>query len=412
LGSRHLGAARQSARDLARGNLTFILHGKRLKGRWHLVRLRGRPGDGKRENWLLIKGKDEYAEAGGDAAIEKFQKSVVSRRGMEGIAGASGKSWGRSGARQKSPAEAADAVKALKKKDRATSTRRGNVNLPDIGKGDAAPGFIAPQLATLVSEPPRGEGWVHEIKFDGYRLLAVIADRHAELFTRAANDWSDRFKPLCATFAHLKVPSAVIDGEVVHVAADGSMSFHGLQNALSTETLDHLRYYAFDLLHLDGVDLRARPLLERKALLEKLMAGAPETLLYSEHFAAPGDQVLSRACSLALEGIVSKRANAPYRSGRTDSWLKSKCIKEQELVIGGYTEQPKHPGTLGALLVGYFEGEALRFAGKVGTGFTQAEARTLLKKLHARGTKTSPSLGFQLRRGAAHVSSRPILSRI
>ena len=266
-------------------------------------------------------------------------------------------------------------------------------------------GFVTPQLATLVSAPPRGEGWVHEIKFDGYRLLAVMADRHAELFTRAANDWSERFKPLCAAFAKLKVSSAVIDGEVVHLADDGTFSFHGLQNALSTEKLDHLRYYAFDLLHLNGVDLRARPLTERKALLQELMAGAPDKLLYSEHFAEPGDEVLSYACDLALEGIVSKRAEAPYRSGRTDLWLKSKCIKEQELVIGGYTEQPNHPGVLGALIVGYFEGDALRFAGKVGTGFTQAEARVLLKKLQERAVKASPfaSLPTDARRGAHFV---------
>ena len=233
----------------------------------------------------------------------------------------------------------------------------------------------------------------------------MIADRHAELFTRAANNWSDRFKALCAAFTTLKASSAVIDGEVVHVAEDGSLSFHGLQNALSTEKLDRLRYYAFDLLHLNGVDLRTRPLTERKALLQDLMAGAPDRLLYSEHFAAPGDEVLSRACALALEGIVSKRANAPYRSGRTDSWLKSKCIKEQELVIGGYTEQAKHAGVLGALLVGYFEGNALRFAGKVGTGFTQVEARALLKKLLEHSVKSSPfaSLPRDARRGARFI---------
>ena len=332
-----------------------------------------------------------------------FRKASSAGAAMEGIARASGKSWSKTGARSKSTAEALDAVKALKKKEHAASAR--HVKLPHVGKGDVPAGFVTPQLATLVSAPPRGEGWVHEIKFDGYRLLTVMADRHADLFTRAANDWSERFKPLCAVFAKLKVSSAVIDGEVIHLADDGTFSFHGLQNALSTEKLDHLRYYAFDLLHLNGVDLRARPLTERKALLQELMAGAPDKLLYSEHFAEPGDEVLSHACDLALEGIVSKRAEAPYRSGRTDLWLKSKCIKEQELVIGGYTEQPNHPGVLGALIVGYFEGDALRFAGKVGTGFTQAEARVLLKKLQERAVKASPfaSLPTDARRGAHFV---------
>ena len=392
-------------RDLARGNLTFLLHGKRLHGRWHLVRLRGnRPGDTKRDNWLLIKGKDEYADANGEAAIEQFQKSVVSGRGMEGIARAAGKSWGKTGTRKKSAAEAADAVEALQKKQRAATARTPAKSLP-IERGDALPGFIAPQLATLVAEPPKGDHWVHEIKFDGYRLLVIIADGHVNLVTRAANDWSKRFKPLCNAFTTLKISSAVIDGEVVHLAGDGSMSFHGLQNALSTEKLDRLRYYAFDLLHLNGVDLRSRPLIERKELLKRVIAGASERLFYSEHFAQSGEQLLTHACHLALEGIVSKRADAAYRSGRSKSWLKSKCIKEQELVIGGYTEQPRHPGTLGALLAGYFEGDALRFAGKVGTGFSQAEARSLLMKLQARETKSSPFAGLptDARRGAHFI---------
>ena len=392
-------------RDLARGNLTFILHGKRLRGRWHLVRMRAkRPGDAKRENWLLIKGKDEYADANGEAAIEQFQKSVVSGRGMEGIARASGKTWSKIGPRRKYAAEANDAVEALQKKKRVAAARR-PTKLRDLAKGDAVSRFIAPQLAALVCEPPKGDNWVHEIKFDGYRLLAVILYGRADLFTRGANDWSDRFKPLCRSFTDLGLSSAVIDGEVVHVAEDGSMSFHGLQNALSTGKLNRLRYYAFDLLHLNGIDLRSRPLTERKALLRQLMAGVSDRLLYSEHFAEPGDQILTRACNLALEGIVSKRADAPYRSGRTDLWLKSKCIKEQELVVGGYTEQPSHPGTLGALLVGYFEEKELRFAGKVGTGFTQAEARSLLKKLQGRGTKNSPFvlLPSDARRGAHFI---------
>lgn len=391
--------------DLARGNLTFLLHGERLKGRWHLVRLRGkRPGDSKRENWLLIKGKDEYAKAEGDFAIEKFQTSVVSGRKMKGIAGASGQSWSKSGARTKSAAEANDAVEALQRKERAAATRSA-MKIPALGKGNASAGFMAPQLATLVPEPPCGGNWVHEIKFDGYRLLAVVANGHASLFTRAANDWSERFELLCSNLAKLKVSSAVVDGEVVCLNDDSSFSFHGLQNALSTKRLDRLRYYAFDLLHLDGVDVRERPLLERKALLQKIIAKAP-SIFYSEHFVESGDQVLSHACQLALEGIVSKRADAPYRSGRTNLWLKSKCIKEQEFVIGGYTEQPQHPGVLGALLVGTFEAGTLRFAGKVGTGFTHAAGGALIKKLHARAATASPfvKLPTDLRRGARFVT--------
>ena len=391
-------------RDLKCGNLTFNLHGERLKGRWHLVRLRGnRPGDAKHENWLLIKGKDEFADANGEAAIEKYQKSVASHRTMEGIAKAAGRSWGRGGARTKTADEAEDAVRALKRK--AQGTGRASAPAPKLKAGAKPATFIAPQLATLVSAPPHGDAWVHEIKFDGYRLLAVINRGEVKLFTRGGNDWSARFKPFLTAFAKLKVANALIDGEVVHVEDDGSFSFHGLQNALSTGKLDRLRYYAFDLLHLDGVDIRDKPLTERKALLEKLLTNPPSLLAYSEHFVQPGHEIFERACDLALEGIVSKRANAAYRSGRNDAWLKSKCVKEQELVIGGYTEQPKHPGILGALLIGTFEGEKLRFAGRVGTGFTQAEGRDLLKKLRARIADRSPfvTLDTASRRGAHYV---------
>ena len=390
-------------RSYAKGNLTFELHGKRLKGRWHLVRMRGRPGEGKKENWLLIKGKDEYANAEGDSAIETHTTSVVSRKSMEGIAGGAGKSWSRQGAKRKSKAEATEAVAALKKKVRARPERPSK---PDAPKEEAV--FVAPQLATLVSKPPSGENWVHEIKFDGYRLLAVINDEGVRLFTRAANDWSDRFPPLVDDLAKLKVQSAIIDGEAVHAETDGTFSFHSLQNALSTGKLDRLKYFAFDLLHLNGEDLRSKPLLERKALLAKLLTKAPPDIQYSEHFAETGEQVLHHACHLALEGIISKRADAPYRSGRTEGWLKSKCIKEQEMVIGGYTEQPKHPGMLGALLVGYFEKDALRFAGKVGTGFTHQEGRDLLKKLKSIAADRPPfvSVPSDARRGAKFVTPK------
>lgn len=252
--------------------------------------------------------------------------------------------------------------------------------------------FVAPQLATLVSKPPLGDNWLHEIKFDGYRLLAVIdraAQSAAHLFTRAGNDWTDRFSPLRRALAELRLDSAVIDGEAVSVGPQGSSSFHALQDALARGKLEHLKYYAFDLLHLNGEDLRSKTLSERKALLQAVMRYAPPILEYSQDFSEPGAQVLTHACTLGLEGIVSKRSDAPYVSGRSNAWLKSKCIKEQEFVIGGYTEQPKHPGVLGALLIGYYDQKILHFAGKVGTGFSADEGDALLKKLRKLGIKTA-----------------------
>jgi bifunctional non-homologous end joining protein LigD len=273
---------------------------------------------------------------------------------------------------------------------RAFKTRQTKKTPVEVETGKRPPAFIPPQLATLVSAPPNGENWVHEIKFDGYRLLAVVNNSDTRLFTRAGNDWSARFAVLCQAFSKLKIKAAVVDGEAVHANQDGSFSFHALQDALSRGKLDRLRFYAFDLLHLDGVDLRPRPLIERKALLQEILRRAPELLKYSEHFAGPGDKMLAHACSLALEGIVSKQADAPYRSGRAGAWLKSKCVREQEFVIGGYTEQHKHRGILGALLIGYYDKERLKFAGKVGTGFSAQEGAALLSELKARGATNPP----------------------
>jgi bifunctional non-homologous end joining protein LigD len=365
-------------RGYKKGHLDFELHGKRLKGRWHLVRMHGnRRGDEKRENWLLIKGKDEYADEEGDAALEKYQKSVVSSRTMESLASGNAKVWKSKAAPTPDPAPSK--AKPLPKKP---ARKRANAVSP--------PKFIAPQLATLVTKPPEGDGWVHEVKFDGYRLEARIENEHVTLTTRNANDWTARFKELAAALATLPCQNALLDGEAVHMAADGTMSFHALQNALSTGKKEDVHFWAFDLLFLDGQDLRDRPLLERKALLQGLLKKRPRPIHYSDHFDESGAKVLHQACAASLEGIISKRADAAYQSGRDDRWLKSKCIKEQELVIGGYTTQPKHPDALGALLMGYYEKNAFIFAGKVGTGFSHSEGRALLKKLDALERKEPP----------------------
>jgi bifunctional non-homologous end joining protein LigD len=189
--------------------------------------------------------------------------------------------------------------------------------------------------------PPRGDNWVHEIKFDGYRLVAVLNQGDVKVFTRAANDWTHRFNPLCAALAKLKVANAVIDGEAVHVEENGSFSFHGLQNALSTGKLDRLQYYAFDLLHLDGIDLRDRPLTDRKARLEKILINPPPLLAYSEHFVQPGNQVFERACDLALEGIVSKRADAAEPQADTGIGASLSAVWS-ETWAASFKFRPKH----------------------------------------------------------------------
>ena len=380
-------------RGYAKGHLSFDLEGERLKGRWHLVRMGGKASGKKKENWLLIKSHDEYAREGdGDYALEHELTSVVSDRSMDEIAHGRSKRWHSKQAKS-------SASKAQPRQKSAARRKTGGKRL------SSPPDFIPPQLATLADHPPRGDNWVHEIKFDGYRLEAHLQDGEVRLITRAGNDWTDRFGAVVEALSRLKIRNALLDGEVVNRTADGDMTFHGLQEALSTGDQQHLHYYVFDVLFLDGEDLRARPLRERKAVLERLLKRAPAHIHYSEHFDAPGDEVLAHACDVALEGIVSKRADRPYHSGRDLDWIKSKCIREQEVVIGGYTTQPKHPGILGSLLTGYYKDGELVYSGKVGTGFSQDDARKTLKRLQGLKTRTSPfvSVPTDARRGACWV---------
>ncbi|MCY0991798.1 DNA ligase D [Nannocystis sp. ILAH1] len=259
------------------------------------------------------------------------------------------------------------------------------------------PERVAPQLATLIEKLPAGEAWCHEIKFDGYRLLARLEDGDVRLITRGEQDWTERLAPLAKSLQkRLGEHQALVDGELVHVDEDGLTRFGPLQAALAAERPGELVFYAFDLLWLDGNDLRALPLLERKQLLSALLPpeDAPGRVRLSEHIVGGGEELLARACSLGLEGILAKRADAPYRSGRTRDWLKIKCGRRQEVVVGGYATARSGPRALGALLVGVFDDDGkLQYAGKVGTGFDFAEAARLKKLLADKDTSRSPFAG-------------------
>ncbi|BDG04459.1 non-homologous end-joining DNA ligase [Anaeromyxobacter oryzae] len=243
-----------------------------------------------------------------------------------------------------------------------------------------APAYRA-QLATLVAEPPAGDGWVHEVKYDGYRIGAALERGRATLWSRRGKDWTAQFPEVARAVEALPARRALLDGEVAAVLPDGRTSFQALQNAFSGGRRS-LVYFVFDLLHLDGEELSGRPLLERKAALERLLGEGRGLVRYAPHVTADGAATLREACRLGLEGIVSKRADAPYRPGRNTVWVKAKCVARQELVIGGFTdpEGAAREG-IGALLVGAYEGRALRFAGKVGTGFTNEGARALRARL-------------------------------
>ncbi len=240
-----------------------------------------------------------------------------------------------------------------------------------------------PQLATLVADAPDGDGWLHEIKYDGYRIGCIVRRGRAQLISRNGNDWSERFAAVTAAAAALPVKSALLDGEVAAVLPSGVTSFQALQNALGARG-KNLVYFAFDLHELDGEDLRRRPLEERKAALRDVIerAGADAIIRYSDHVVGKGARFFAEACKAGLEGIVAKRRSEPHRAGRTTGWLKIKCVVRQELVIGGFTEPEGTRAGLGALLLGaYDDGGALSYAGKVGTGFTQKTATELRARL-------------------------------
>ncbi len=267
------------------------------------------------------------------------------------------------------------------------------------------PGFIEPQLCKLVEHPPSGADWVHEVKFDGYRIQVRVHNGKAVLRTRKGLDWTDKFAAIARACAHL--PDCVLDGEAVALDHNGAPDFAALQAALSDGKTDGLVYFAFDLLSLKGADLRKEPLTARKARLEKLLKGAGPGLRYTEHFSSGGDAVLKSACRMSLEGIVSKRAGAPYRSGRSDDWTKAKCRAGHEVVIGGWSTTA---GKFRSLLVGVHRGAHLIHVGRVGTGYSAAKLKSLLPRLKHAAAKASPFTGKGAPRDVAGVHwVKPVL---
>lgn len=352
-------------RGLKKGRLDFTLEGEKLHGAWHLVRMAAKQSE-KRENWLLIKSKDEAARGAGDPDIlEEAPRSVISGRTVEDIGAgkaAPGKPKPRKGA------------KAARKPAR-----------------DRFPGFVPPALATLKPAAPQGDRWVHEIKFDGYRLEAQVRNRRVKLLTRSGQDWTERFgQEIVAALSALPVKTAILDGELVVEGSSGASDFSALQADLSAGRTDRYRYYAFDLLYLDGADLRSLPLLERKSRLEALVEGAGDRVRYSEHFDEDGEVMLRHACRLSLEGLVSKERDASYPAGRSRSWIKSKCANRQEFVIAGFVPSTASADQVGSLVLGYRRDGAFVHAGRVGTGFSRTVARDLKKRLDGIRRKTSP----------------------
>lgn len=370
---------------LEKGDLKFVLEGERLHGGFVLVRMKHDRDGGARNNWLLIKHRDRFAHEGdADALLDENDASVASGRTMEEIAAGKGKA----------PAPFMTARRG-RADDVWQSKPRGSAAKPappaaprPSGKRAPMPDFIEPQLCRLQDRPPNGAGWAHEIKFDGYRLQVRVAGGVAQVRTRKGLDWTERFRSIAEAAAGL--PDCMLDGEAVALDDAGQLSFTALQAALSEGRGDKLIYYAFDLLFEDGEDLREAPLSERKARLKRLIDGRDPRLRYVEHFDATGEAVWRSAQRLDLEGVVSKRMSAPYRSGRSDTWSKAKLRPGDEVVIGGWTGEK---GRLRSLLVGRYQDGELVYAGRVGTGFSSTVVSRLLPRLEAAASAKSPFAG-------------------
>jgi len=428
------------------GKLKFELRGEKLAGRWTLVRMHGHEGE-RQIPWLLIKEKDDKARPASEFnLVEEMPDSVVSGVPLDPAALA--KSSGRAGSRTagraaggapkrvsatkfadggkpagdgKAPSAAgassagstSEVVHALDEASKPVSRKRppskavrtqtetGEIGaeaaaIPERAVRAALPLSLAPQLATLVDSPPAGDDWLYEIKFDGYRILARVdrigKESDVRLFTRAGNDWTAKFKTLAKAVADLKLPSGWLDGEIVIAGPEGRTDFQALQNAIDSRAVDAIQFFIFDLPFYAGYDLRQAALADRRALLRSLMeANASPLLRFSESFEAEPHELLGAACKLQLEGVIGKKADAAYVSARSRSWIKLKCTRRQEFVIGGYTDPKGSRSGFGALLLGvHDEHGQLKYAGNVGTGFDEKTLAAIKARLDKLASSSNP----------------------
>ena len=322
---------------LNKGMLKFILKGRRLKGKWALIRLKGKIGETK-DNWLLLKEKDEYVKD--ENGISEFNISIRTGRTMSEI------EEGKNEKFTKNPFCTAEA-----------------------------------QLAKLVRTIPKGDDWLYELKYDGYRILAFVEGNNARLVTRNGNDLTKRFYEISSSLVEIAKGRAFIsDGEMVITDSSGKTDFQALQNYLKNRKSQNLTYIVFDILSLDGMDIREYPLIKRKEMLEELMKDAPKSIYYSRHVSGYGKESFDAACAGGMEGIIGKKADSIYSGTRNGDWIKMKCDKRQEFVIGGYTLSDKRISGVSSLLLGIYEGEELIYAGRAGTGISENDMKILEKK--------------------------------
>lgn len=380
---------------LRSGSLKFVLHGEKLKGKWALIRMGGKAARESKPNWLLIKEHDDYERASDVPAVTVAEpNSIVTGRDLDEIANSQDHVWnskdtvkGKAWYRKDEPPDVAKSPAATKGAAKRSAAAKASYS-PRVtailrkAPEEALPTFIFPELAQPASNPPKSGGWVHELKLDGYRIQARKDGPRVRLLTRTGLDWTHRMRPIAQQLKDIPSGNAILDGEIVVLNENGLSCFADLQAAFQEGARKSLTYFAFDLLHLDGHNLRGLPLVDRKAILAELLKGIDGDVCFGEHLEADGEMVLRKACELHAEGIVSKRAASAYVSGRGGDWLKLKCVHEQEFVIGGFTEPSNGGHGIGALLLGYYEGGRLVYSGRTGTGFTQKTHRILRDELN------------------------------
>lgn len=346
-----------------KGHLSFILRGKKLKGAWNLVRMQNNP-----KNWLFIKVKDKFARSEKQSDVTQAKpNSVISRRSLQVIA-------------KKFQVDISNKPKISK-----------NSNLSKARK-KSMPNSIQPELATLVEKPPIGDDWLHEIKFDGYRLLCFIKNKKIKFLTRNQKDWTEKFKELQLEVQKLSLKSAILDGEVIAVDKKHRSDFQLLSNSINTKEKSMLLYAIFDLIYYQGKDLSQCALQDRKQLLRKLIPLNNNKLIFSSHIEGNnGNIFFQKACKKGLEGIVSKKKLSPYISGRNRNWLKIKCSKQQEFLVVGFTPGKGNRHYFASLVLAvHSKSNQLLYCGKVGTGFNESSLKNIGKLLYKYKTSKVP----------------------
>jgi bifunctional non-homologous end joining protein LigD len=372
------------------GHLKFTLDGTKMHGKWALIRMTGKAASESKPNWLLIKEHDDFERSPDDKPItEEKPDSAVTGRSLEQIAAQEdhvwnsketakpGQAWHRS---EKSKTGKLENWKLKTGNETVSLSPSDEKTLATCAK-ESQPTFTPPQLALEATAPPGEGNWLHELKLDGYRIQVRKSKDKIQLLTRKGLDWTHRMTSIAAALSKISAESATLDGEVVVLGEDGNSNFADLQASFQNDEAHPLTYFAFDLLHLNGHNTRTLPLRERKQLLSDILPTNDETLRLSEDIEGDGAAIFANACKLHAEGIISKRADSPYRGSRSGDWLKSKCLREQEFVIGGYTLSSDGDDRIGSLLLGYYSSDKLIYAGRTGTGFTQKLRRELMSQL-------------------------------